>query len=36
MAKKRNVDSIFKAVADPTRREIFHMLMEATTALSLT
>ena len=32
----RNVDSIFKAVADPTRREIFHMLMLATTALSLT
>ena len=36
MAKKRNVDSIFKAVADPTRREIFHILMVATTALSLT
>jgi len=36
MSKKERVNSIFKAISDPTRREIFHMLMVATTALSLT
>ena len=36
MAKKYNADNVFKALADPTRRELFHILMLATTALSLT
>ena len=30
------VDKIFKAIADPTRREIIHMLVAASTALSIT
>jgi DNA-binding transcriptional ArsR family regulator len=36
MSKKNTVDKIFKAVADPTRREIFHVLMVASAAMSLT
>lgn len=36
MSKKDRVNSIFKAIADPTRREIFHLLMVASTAMSLT
>ncbi len=36
MSKKERVNSIFKAISDPTRREIFHLLMAATTAMSLT
>lgn len=35
MAKKYSVDKIFKALADPTRREIFHLLMVAASAMSL-
>ena len=35
MGKKERINSIFKAIADPTRREIFHLLMLASTALSL-
>ncbi|WP_416866437.1 MAG: ArsR/SmtB family transcription factor [Imperialibacter sp.] len=30
------INKVFKAVADPTRREIFHVLMVASTAMSLT
>ncbi len=30
------INKIFKAIADPTRREIFHVLVLATTALSIT
>ncbi len=29
-------DKIFKAIADPTRREIIHLLVVASTALSIT
>jgi DNA-binding transcriptional ArsR family regulator len=36
MAKrKEKINAIFKAIADPTRREIFHVLMVATAAMSL-
>ncbi len=35
MPKKERTNKIFKAIADPTRREIFHVLMVATTALSI-
>lgn len=35
MAKKYTIDKIFKAFADPTRREIFHVLMVAASAMSL-
>ncbi|MBV6643431.1 MAG: helix-turn-helix transcriptional regulator [Cyclobacteriaceae bacterium] len=31
----RNINKIFKAIADPTRREIFHILVLASTALSI-
>ncbi|GGD21648.1 ArsR/SmtB family transcription factor [Hyunsoonleella pacifica] len=31
-----NITKLFKAIADPTRREIFHALVIATTALSIT
>lgn len=34
MSKK--VDQLFKAFADPTRREIFHVLVVASAALSIT
>lgn len=30
------ITKLFKAIADPTRREIFHALVLATTALSIT
>ena len=30
------ITKLFKAIADPTRREIFHALVIATTALSIT
>jgi len=30
------LNKIFKSIADPTRREIFHMLIVASTALSIT
>ncbi|MEP5611143.1 MAG: metalloregulator ArsR/SmtB family transcription factor [Cyclobacteriaceae bacterium] len=33
---KPNVNSIFKAIADPTRREIFHALVVASAALPIT
>ncbi|GJM35878.1 MAG: transcriptional regulator [Saprospiraceae bacterium] len=36
MATKDKINKIFKVIADPTRREIFHILMIATTALSIT
>jgi DNA-binding transcriptional ArsR family regulator len=35
MSKDR-INKVFKAVADPTRREIFHVLMVASAAMSLT
>jgi len=31
-----NINSIFKAIADPTRREIFHALVVASVALPIT
>ena len=31
-----NITKLFKAIADPTRREIFHALVIATSALSIT
>lgn len=31
-----NISKLFKAIADPTRREIFHALVIATSALSIT
>ena len=30
-----DIDKLFKAVADPTRREIFHVLVVASAALSI-
>ena len=30
------LNKVFKSIADPTRREIFHMLIVASTALSIT
>lgn len=36
MAKKSQVNKIFKALADPTRRQIFHLLVVGTSALTLT
>lgn len=36
MSKKYSIDKIFKALADANRREIFHLLIVATSALSLT
>ena len=36
MNKKDKIDKLFKAIADPTRREIFHVLMLASVAMSLT
>ncbi len=36
MSKKYSIDKIFKALADANRREIFHLLVVATSALSLT
>ena len=32
----KNLNKIFKAIADPTRREIFHLLVVASTTLSIT
>jgi DNA-binding transcriptional ArsR family regulator len=31
-----NITTVFKAIADPTRREIFHALIVASSALSIT
>ncbi|WP_179021720.1 ArsR/SmtB family transcription factor [Winogradskyella forsetii] len=31
-----NITKLFKAIADPTRRDIFHALVIATSALSIT
>ncbi|MDN5210613.1 metalloregulator ArsR/SmtB family transcription factor [Fulvivirgaceae bacterium BMA12] len=31
-----NLNKIFKSIADPTRREIFHLLVLASSALSIT
>ena len=36
MSKKDAINKVFKAIADPTRREIFHVLMIASAAMSLT
>jgi DNA-binding transcriptional ArsR family regulator len=36
MSKKDRTNRVFKALADPTRREIFHILVVASTAMSLT
>lgn len=36
MSRKERINKIFRAVADPTRREVFHTLVVAGTALSLT
>lgn len=36
MAKENVTNKVFKAIADPTRRKIFHVLMVAGTAMSLT
>ncbi|WP_299114570.1 metalloregulator ArsR/SmtB family transcription factor [uncultured Winogradskyella sp.] len=33
---QNNINKLFKAIADPTRREIFHALVIATSALSIT
>ena len=32
----KNLNKLFKAIADPTRREIFHLLVVASTTLSIT
>ena len=34
--QNRPIDRLFKAIADPTRREIFHVLVLASTALPIT
>lgn len=34
--QNRHIDRVFKAIADPTRREIFHALVVASTALPIT
>ena len=36
MSNKEKISKIFKAVADPTRREIFHILVVAGATMSLT
>ena len=36
MAKTDKINKIFKALADPTRRQIFNLLVMATAAMSLT
>ena len=36
MPKKDRINKVFKAIADPTRREIFHILVIASAAMSLT
>ena len=36
MSRQERINRVFKAVADPTRREIFHLLVVAGTAMSLT
>ena len=35
-SRNRHIDLIFRAIADPTRREIFHVLVVASAALSIT
>ena len=35
MKQNHSINNIFKAIADPTRREIFFLLVDATTALSI-
>ncbi len=32
---KYNINTVFKAIADPTRREIFHALVVASVAMSI-
>lgn len=34
--QNRHVDRVFKAIADPTRREIFHALVVASVAMPIT
>jgi len=34
--KEKRINSLFKALADPTRRELFHILVVASSAMSLT
>ena len=36
MPEQNRINQIFKAIADPTRREIFHVLVFAAAALSIT
>ncbi len=36
MSKKETINKVFKAISDPTRREIFHVLMVASAAMSIT
>jgi DNA-binding transcriptional ArsR family regulator len=36
MSKKQKINNMFKALADPTRRELFHILVVASSAMSLT
>ncbi|WP_075344023.1 ArsR/SmtB family transcription factor [Tenacibaculum agarivorans] len=36
MSKQINTDLLFKAIADPTRRKIFHVLVVAASAMSIT
>jgi len=36
MPTKDRINKVFKAVADPTRREIFHVLMMASVAMPIT
>jgi len=36
MKQGKRINRIFRAIADPTRREIFHVLIMAGTALSIT
>lgn len=34
--QNRHIDTVFKAIADPTRRQIFHVLVVASTAWPIT
>jgi DNA-binding transcriptional ArsR family regulator len=36
MPNNETINKVFKAIADPTRREVFHVLMIASAAMSLT
>ncbi|TXN36066.1 helix-turn-helix transcriptional regulator [Flagellimonas hymeniacidonis] len=35
MSSKETINKVFKAVSDPTRREVFHVLMAASAAMSI-